>query len=439
MRAVDVAWTLVSAVDVVAALHCDSQGADWQVVGPVEHRRRGLSRLRPSLSSTSSRDAEEFVHVRPTILSLARLLAKRFPVVVKALTWQRRVLLWVWFCLMVLGELAATIWWLHSLEGPDLLILAAPFGLVISLALVVLSAEQVLSSSGALLLAVMPALPAYSAVLLMIPFFSADVAPAEQTWEMFHWLTLSLLNAFYIPAAVLVVLRAEYPKPSRCLSTAMTVLDVFKRHARRGSIAAACLYALAVAHADLHSTGPLASSRGRALALHLLGLFCANLRRQTQKALGAKLVPWLLGERCARSLSLRVLATNHGHQAWRSLPSIPALRRSVPPTPVAALVVTARRTAPVVIPILAAAPQCARSGSLLFPCCCLALAAAVAAAIIQEMSALPRSPLQRLPFLLPSLTPRARFCVGHLLVAADSVAGAREGIVSLASTWRGTM
>merc|ERR1740121_2891668 len=120
----------------------------------------------------------------------------------------------------------------------------------------------------------------------------------------------------------------------------------------------------------------------------------------------------------------------------RLLRNIPMIRRCAPPAAIVALVVAVRRTAPVLLPMLAMIIQFAqtegRSFLFLALLLCLVLTGLVSVVAVHEFKALPLAPLRRLPLLLPSgLTPLSRKLIGHTLSAAERLEGARDGLKAL--------
>lgn len=381
--------------------------------------------------------ASDFVHVEPTCMTLFRsFMLRRYGVA--------RVCLWAWFTLLVLGELGTTLWWLHSLGLKGLLLLVASATLVVSIALSVLSPEQVLAIATSVLVAAIPALPAYSAVLLVVPS-ELDSSSGSDCWEALHLPTLFSLAAMYIASALLPALRAEYPSPGDRVRAALSALEAAQRLARGACVIALWVYltvALHVAAVGLQASSqksdpwrwrntlpslPVTTGRGFVLALHLLGLACAEARLRTVVALSDDLLPSLFGAQRAKSLTLRALAYQHGRGL---LSKMPTLRRCVPPKIVVAFIISLRRTAPALLPGFALLTQMWRVG---FPRVSALLAFAIVALICAiascEWFRLPHSPLRRLPLLLPpKVAPCTRKALGYALALAEGLADAHAGI-----------
>jgi len=416
-----------------------------RAVAAAETHAKPVGLLKEFVSSTN----DGFVHVAPTPSTVARSLQRHRPGTAGAL-------LWAWLVLLALGELAVTIWWLASMGLLGLLLLGAPVGLAVSLALTILSPEQVLAVVISVVLAAAPALPAYSAVLLLLPPGSAPGRSNDSCWEMLHCPTLAVLGMMYLAMALLPVLRAEHPSPGCVVRGVMRALEASQRVARGACVLAAWLYLAVSLHVGaaylctLRSqggtqettvagrslppvtlAGPLTDGRGRVLCLHALGLLCAEARQRTMTALGEQMLPCLLGAERARAFTLRSLAQHHGR---RLLSRMPTLRRSAPPALVVALVIAVRRTAPVLFPSLALLSQLVgRQGWQMFALAlCLALIALVIVVAERERHALPHSPLRRLPLLLPSgIAPCTRKVLGYSLTALEGMEQARGGIASL--------
>eukprot|EP00929_Paragymnodinium_shiwhaense_P020149 TRINITY_DN13523_c0_g2_i3.p1 TRINITY_DN13523_c0_g2~~TRINITY_DN13523_c0_g2_i3.p1 ORF type:complete len:612 (+),score=136.85 TRINITY_DN13523_c0_g2_i3:35-1837(+) len=394
----------------------------------------------------------EFVHVQPNIATLVRTQSHRHPAIAAAG-------LWIWFTLLILGELGTTIWWLRSLGPWGVLALLTPLVCSVFAALLVLSPEQVLAILVSIVMAVVPALPAYSAVLLLAP---PPGDTSGQCWEPMHIPTVLMLSLMYISATFVPALRAEGPAVSRDFSAALvTALESAGRLAQGACIIAVWLYAAVAVHvaafhlsglgdsptgapADLVSrawagvlAGPLAAGRGPILALNALGLLCAEARQRTAKALGNQLLPWLLGSQRAKDFWKNFWSLTKKH-SWKLLKRVVKLRQYSPPTIVVALVVAVRRTAPVLFLLLAFLVQSAPSlGIPLSLLLSLALTAVLAAATARELKALPTSTLRRLPLLLPSgIAPCTRKCLGYALVVAEKAEGVRSTISSLYKSGR---
>lgn len=314
--------------------------------------------------------------------------------------------------------------------------------------------EQMVAIAVAVSLAAMPALPAYSAVLLMTTP-GGSPQKFDSCWDIIHWPMLVVLGMNYLVSALVPAVRAEYPVPKSIAHTALQSLELAQRFTRSACMISGWLYLAIVLHAGSsrlltwgqHSekqhtlwyywggaiSEPLLCGQGWVLTLHAVGLMCAAMRQRTVKELGQDLLPRLLGDQRAHALTPRALIMHHG---YRFLKRVPQLRRYTPPPMVVALVLAVRRTAPVLFPMLAILIQLAGPGSnrwrlsLLLG---LAMLLVLALAAAHEMRSLPRSSLRRLPLLLPSglALPCTRKLLGYALVAAESVERARGGIASL--------
>lgn len=417
------------------------------------HSSRGSVDAGPNPTWTSTEWEEDFVCVPATVATRARLISRSHPAVASAF-------LWLWLTLLTFGELATTFWWLQSLGLCCILTLGALLGVLTGLARLVLSLEQTITVGVAMLLAATPALPAFSAVLLMLPPNRAQFSQEESHWEIMHSPVTMAFGMIYLVPALLSALRTEYPCPNCRIRWVIFSLEAMKNIAWSVCIFAVWIYCaitlcICAAHIWVWGrerqlpqlstsvwrgllAGPVASGRGVALTLHALGLLCAEARQRTTAALGDEFLPRLLGVQRARALSPRRLALKYGR---RLVSYVPTLRRCTPPTIMVAIIVALRRTAPVLFPVLALLPW------ITFRFCdiglpglpllmCGGLIALLSMAIVREQRALPRSTLRRLPLLfLPpgsGVPPRTRKLVGYAL----TVAGRAEGIFSHAAVLR---
>jgi hypothetical protein len=342
----------------------------------------------------------------------------------------------------------------RSLGIRGLMVLCAPAGLGLSFGLLTFGPEQMVAIAVAVSLAAMPALPAYSAVLLMTTP-GGSPQKFDNCWDILHWPMLVVLGMNYLVSALVPAVRAEHPSPTSIAHTALQSLELAQRLTRSACIISGWLYVAVVLHVGAmrlltwgqHSEqertmwyfwgGAISDSmlhgQGWVLTLHAVGLLCASIRQRTVAELGSELLPRLLGDRRAKALTPRALIMHHG---YKFLKRVPQLRRYTPPPMVVALVLAARRTAPVLFPLLAILPQLAGPGKNSWPALSLLLGltmlAVLACAAAHEKRSLPRSSLRRLPLLLPSgIAPCTRKLLGYALVAAEGVERARGGIASL--------
>eukprot|EP00927_Polykrikos_kofoidii_P087090 TRINITY_DN9953_c0_g1_i1.p1 TRINITY_DN9953_c0_g1~~TRINITY_DN9953_c0_g1_i1.p1 ORF type:complete len:600 (-),score=75.61 TRINITY_DN9953_c0_g1_i1:146-1945(-) len=432
----------------------------------------GLSRMIVSNNVCTEIDASgdgnfasgEFVHVRPTLRMHTRSVMRRYP-------WMRGVSLWFMLCLLAFGELATTIWWLVSLGPRGLVFLIAPLLVCFLIAFVVLGLEQVVAVVVSVGLAAVPALPAYSAVLLMVPRISdspqvlhsngsSAVAVATvrcmpfKCWDALHLPTLMSLGTMYLAAALMPMVRAERNAFGHNLRAVEHFLVTSQRLARGICLIALWICAAVVLHVIaahviiedaaargefLRSVwagflaGPLGNDHGILLCLHAVGLVCAQARQKILHALGGDLLPLLLGARRASNLTFRALATKYGVFFWRQAT---ILRRCTPPVVVVAVVVAVRRMAPLLLLLLALLLQLSSGPDgfcCMLPCLLgLGLVFLVVTLTLRECRGLPRSALQRLPHLLPSgFAPRTRKYLGYALMTVEGVEGVRSKLASL--------
>lgn len=384
----------------------------------------------------------DFVCISPTLPTMVRFFSRQNPRTT-------RTLLWIWFAVLLLGEAATAIWWFSSLGFRGMVLLGAPLGLGFAFVTLLtnLSTEQVAAAAVSLLLAAMPALPAYSVLLLMAPPEASHCS--NSCWDKLHRPTLAMLGIMHVASALLPALRHEYPVPGSAVRAVLRTLEGLQLVARGMCVLAAWVYAtvfIQMAAAYLSCQGRLveplawigrpvsvlAGNHGLGLSLHALGLLCAEARRRSTTALGDELLPLLVGARRAKALRWQVLLRSHGRALLRSfLRRVPALTCYVPPPVLLALIVAVRRTAPALIPALALLPWLARfvhpGIHVLTVLAGLALVALVCRVAIHEWRAMPKSAMQRLPLLLPSsVAPRMRALLGHALVVADRIEGTRQ-------------
>jgi len=417
----------------VTAATAATSGAAWELAS---------SALAMVSSSSDAASESEFVCIAPTGLTRVRALARRRPDVVRAL-------LWLTFGLLVLGELGTTTWWLYDLGIVRFLLVSMLPCISVSLALCWLSQEQVLTTTVSLFMAVLPALPAYSAVILILPS-SRSAASAQckgdgAEWEVLHWPALLSVAVLYLSSAVLPTLRAEFQSPGPRLAILDHCLDEAKRLARGFCILSAWLYVAVALHVGarhlLSSPGAspfhwwgsaiaspfFSSERGFILALHAMGLACAEARGELVKALGEELLPMLVGAQRARKLKIRTLVMKFGKKLLRNISSV---RRFAPPHWAVAGIHAVRRAAPVLLPVLALLVHLARlqtPGALrLAVTMAMGMMALVLWVAACELEGLPTDPLRLLPMLLPAGTaPISRTLIGHTLAMTERLEGVR--------------
>merc|ERR1740121_2336363 len=200
-----------------------------------------------------------------------------------------RTWLWCMFGTLFLGELATTIWWVYELSFQDLLLLCAPLISGCALSLCMLSLEQVAATLISLALATVPALPAYSAVVLLVPPMHSS---ADTCWELLHVPTLLALAVIYVTSALLSALQAECPSGGELVETTRSILGKAQCLARAVCGLAVWLYLFVALHmGSMHLlareqspfsswgaalASPLTGSRGFLLGLHALGLACTE-------------------------------------------------------------------------------------------------------------------------------------------------------------------
>lgn len=349
-----------------------------------------------------------------------------------------RGLLWAMFGVLFAGELATTIWWISELSFWDILIACALLALGSLLLLCMQTREQVVTIAASLILAVLPSLSSYSAVLLIFPLpVQHHVGnEAQSNWELLHMPAVLALAAMYVSSALAPVVHAECQSrlPERALSRIQCLTREFCILAAWVYLTVAfyvgVMHILAREQSTFNWWGaalasPFASNRGFMLGLHAIGFTCAEARGTLAAALGKDLLPLLVGTQRARTLTLKALVSKH----WpRLLRHISMIRRCAPPQAMTAFIVTVRRTGPVLFPMVALVLQLAQSDDLdcllLALVLTLALTGIIAAVAVKEFRALPVAPLRQLPLLLPSgVTPLSRRLIGHALSTAEQLEG----------------
>lgn len=395
-------------------------------------------------SSMPGQEQFEFVACTPTVF--ARQFACRRPRVASGL-------LWTWFIALVLGEHATTLWWFFSLGLRGLVVLLAPLAVGICFGLCTVGPEKMVAATVSIALAAMPAMPAYSAVLLMTAPGGLEEGP-DHCWDILdiaRWPALFALGSSYLVSALVPTVWAERPSKGSLSSAGLRFLAQLQKMTRSACIVSAWLYAAVLLHVtafrilswhrnanETHSfwhfwggvmAKPFFHGQGLILTLHALGLACAALRQYTCTELGEDLLPRLLGAQRARALTRRAIVINYGIDFLRR---IPQLRRYTPPPMVTAWILVVRRTAPVLFPVLAVLVQLAGRWPMMSLLLGLTTFACLVFSAIAEQRRLPQSSLRRLPLLLPKgMAPCTRKLLGFGLQAAAGVERARCGFASL--------
>lgn len=400
-----------------------------------------LPPLSPSLSAmvmTSTYQActydasTDFVVIDRTPTTLMRSLQRIRPATASSI-------LRVWFVILLLGELATTLWWIYSLGATGFAFFVISASLAVAMSLCMLSFEQVLATMMSLGLSALPALPAYSAILLLVP---PEVEACNcSCWDMLNLPTLVALATINITAAILAV-RSQGKAPSN--KQMIAALQVLQEIARGACILAmwgylAVLINVGAIHLQgseesvtwkvfggVFAGGPWMTGRGLVLCLHAIGLCCAELRHKTSAALGAELLPTLLGAERARNIF---------QQRWQCLwRYMRNLKRWAPPKAVLALILGFRRTALILLPGLALLAWLRRDGlQTAWICLCAALALlATLAAVAEWHQGLPKSAVRRLPLLLPPhIVPVPRKVMGYALAVAEGLSRSSARVRSL--------
>lgn len=398
----------------------------------------------PTLEKVEEDEFASWEMVSNSPASAARRFAEKHPRTAQNL-------LRAWFALLVLGELGTTLSWLYSLDFTleylfswvfvkSLFVVCGLVGLSFLVIASLVGPQPTVTTAAAIIVAAFPALPAYTAVLLMaIPGDSQQ--EFESSWDRIQVPMLIVLGMNYLASALVPAVRAER-------SVALTVLrslETAQSLTRSAFILSAWLYGAIILHVASRRllmwgqcseqqtswyywggplADPLSNRHGWVLSLHTVGLVCAELLRHTISELGQDLLPRLLGDQRAKALT---------SACWNLIKRVKQLREYAPPPMVTALVLAVRRTAIIiflVLAILAILGTSSPAVSLLLGLVLLVVLALVALNERRCLSGL--DDLQRLTLLLPSgIAPCSRKLLGYALVAAESVQRGCTGISAL--------
>jgi len=397
------------------------------------------------------------------------------------------VLLSLWMLVLVLGQLATTIWWLLQFTLVNLLCAALVLGCIVLASLLVLTPLQVVSTSLSLCLTGLMVLNVYSAVSLFVPPGGIPGASCR-CWEALHVPTFVFLAAMYLAEALPPLLRAEYGE----VATLGPLLRLLVRTSSLAQYGCAFFVGLYLAVSVLignericawskqparcAALGPM-DSRGLVLSLHALGLLCVELYCFTiasysedllriilvfGQALAARLRAPLLAragphhEKVFRKIlkwfddELERLASptykaggrmravvklKNGALLWTLLEEIvPTLRRAAPPKQAVKILFMLRRLSPLLAPASIFIVQLERSG---WPRTSLLLVQALAFMGWRFMKeahvTVPESSLQRLALLVPNLyiDPSTRKVLGYCLSTVKHVRRSSRGVAML--------
>jgi len=398
------------------------------------------------------------------------------------------VLLGIWLSLLLVGQLATTLWWLLQFSLLNLLSAVLLLGCLVLGSLVALTPLQVVATSLSLVLTGLMVLNVYSAVSLFVPPGIALVGTGCHCWEVLHVPTFVFLALTYLAEALPPLLKAEYGEVQR-LRPMLRALARTSSLAQYGCAAAVALYllvaivvgnkrlcALTGYSAQCAVVGPL-DGRGLVLSLHALGLLCVELWCFTVATysedllrillvLGQALVKRLRGPLLARAPPqheevfrkilrwfddelqrlqspadrmngrLRAVAKlRDGALLWTLLEEIvPTLRRAAPPKHVVKLLFMLRRMAPLLAPASVFIVQLERSG---WPRTSLLLVQALLVMGWRFMKeahlTVPESSLQRLALLVPNfyIDPSTRTMLGYSLSTVKHVRRSSRGVAML--------
>mmetsp|Transcript_15997 Transcript_15997/g.37716 ORF Transcript_15997/g.37716 Transcript_15997/m.37716 type:complete len:630 (+) Transcript_15997:154-2043(+) len=386
----------------------------------------------PAKVAASAEADADFVCVPDTAATVGRAFRQQRPFTVRAL-------LWCWILILVLGVFSTTICWCLSLAAWDVLMFLAPVAMLIIIFLMAMRADQVCALLVAFMLAAAPAMPAYSAVHLMLSS-QGHVAGMLSTW-MVYGIRLTVLGTLHLVASILPVLQAEHPEPGYCVKAVMRVLMNLQFIADAAFtvglwIYFGVLFYLCLAcHLRILPTSAweaLTDSRELALMFHTLGILCQRLLQQTVKTFGEEFLPCLIGTRRARACTPQAITVRYAGVVQRTTPY---LRTCVPPRIMVAFTISLRQLAPVVFPALALLPHLIDpgNGGLNFAVP-LAFALLLCLTVLTEHHnrGLPEAALQQVPMLLPSGVPqRLRRMLGLALLAADFAEGTRTSMLNM--------
>lgn len=247
--------------------------------------------------------------------------------------WCSAVLLCVWLLLLLLGQLATTIWWLLQFRGLDALWAMALSTLAGLLSLIWLAPLQVAAMSLALALTGLPVLNVYSAAALFAPQHGA--ADQCRCWEVLHVPTFIVLAVMYLAESLPPVLKAEYGEGAY-VERVIRTLARMSSLARTACCIALGLYVIVTCFVGSRrlcawtsqpeacaTSGPLAG-RGLVLGCHALGLICAEMHCFTVDTYNEDILRFLLVAGQATARRLRGTGPSPASQVALTSPQQPA-------------------------------------------------------------------------------------------------------------------
>mmetsp|Transcript_51335 Transcript_51335/g.94861 ORF Transcript_51335/g.94861 Transcript_51335/m.94861 type:complete len:476 (-) Transcript_51335:104-1531(-) len=394
--------------------------------GLKQHRvckaRDGASK-QAAVESIKSRVNSDFMHIQPTWTVTGRLFADAHPYAATAG-------LWTLVCVVVLGELATTLWWLMQLDtlSMTLLALVASFALAALSAVMTIPQVAVLSLSAAI--AVGHGLPSYTLItVLRPPPGTLPLLGTSQTQEescgcmldinLAHWFALTAVAVLHFADAS----PSDFLKPlsehtlRRFATVALTIACIIY----------GCIAALEVTNyptmGGVHVQCRQSSSLLGELIANIAGHSASLVRRRMLDYFGLGLLPRLLGVHSPHRLSPQEFAMRYGQQLVSMLPMI---EEHVPPPAGVAGVGILHWFALPGLPALAI---------LLHTDLMLTLTVVVGAPVLMVLAAIrlqdevPTAPLRRVPLLLPGLqlSPASRTALGYALETAARLQTWREG------------
>lgn len=145
---------------------CEDEGwllVERPVYGGVTDRKNsyGAQNAQPDTQKSQQEQEDGFVHVQPTLIVCARMCLHQHPTCTRAL-------LWTWFGMLKLGELAATICWLKSLGFKESLMLEMALLLAFVTLCVMLTIRQVAAVLLSLVFTAIDGAWAYTMVALLM-------------------------------------------------------------------------------------------------------------------------------------------------------------------------------------------------------------------------------------------------------------------------------
>jgi len=300
---------------------------------PAPRNDSGLSWVLSAVSATlgvrePSDDVDDFVYVLPTGLTLVRALAHKHPHCACAV-------LLLSFAVLVSGELATSAWWAYSLGFCGLPLMSIVLAMLLGAARFIVDVKQFQSSGIALMLNMVRALPAYTAIMLLSPpLASRDAQSIHSAAGGSHQASgtsdqnmprLVAVTVVYLSSALVPWARKEWQHGRSSAGLERALIEA-RTLARSIFVLCAWSFTAVVLHVGVRqvlakliappfsvmgvaAVSPIASCWILVLALHILGLACAEWRRRLEAALVEEALPLLFGEERGEPLTLEKLMT----------------------------------------------------------------------------------------------------------------------------------